>query len=236
MLPSQGPECGPTNRRGRRLLAGALAAAFAVGGWLVANRPNFGVVEPGRVYRSAQPTGNLGRLMDDYGLKSVLNLRGGSDTDPWYADEVRAMRERKVDFYDLPLSATRRPTRRELLVVLDLLDRCRYPLLIHCKSGSDRTGLVSALYRLAILGEGPDRALEAFSVRYGHVGALGTERLHEPFEEYASWLKGRNLAHSPATFRRWVESDYRADDARIAYPPLAPGPRTRLASRPKGQG
>ena len=51
-------------------------------------------------------------------------------------------------YYDLPLSATRRPTRRELLQLIDLLETCSYPLLIHCKSGADRTGLASALYRL----------------------------------------------------------------------------------------
>lgn len=219
-------------------MAAAAALIVVAAGWLVANRPNFGVVAPGRVYRCAQPGGDVGGLIDRYGLKSVLNLRGGSDANPWYADEVRATGDRKIDFYDLPLSATRRPSRRELLVLLDLLGRCRYPLLIHCKSGSDRTGLACGLYQLAILGHDPERALGAFSIRYGHVGLLGTERLHEPFREYAAWLKGRNLAHSPAVFRRWVESDYRDDDTRTDYPPLRPGPRdrSRVASRGRDRG
>ncbi|MNL27860.1 hypothetical protein D3C87_1494800 [compost metagenome] len=44
------------------------------------------------------------------------------------------------------------------------------PILIHCKSGADRTGLATALYlgRVAYLGE---KAAESqLSVRYGHIG------------------------------------------------------------------
>ena len=64
-------------------------------------------------------------------------------------------RDQGLEFYDLPMSACRRPTRRELLVLLDLFEHCRYPLLIHCKSGSDRTGLASALYLMSRRGEPP---------------------------------------------------------------------------------
>ncbi len=206
-------------------------AALAVSGWRIATRPNFGAVDPGRVYRCAQPKDNLDQILGRYGLKTVLNLRGGSEADDWYLNEVRATVRRNVDFYDLPLSASRRPTRRELLVVLDLLDRCRYPLLIHCKSGADRTGLVSGLYRLSVLREPPERALGAFSIGYGHVPLFGPERLHEPFVEYAAWLEGQHLAHTPARFRGWVEREYRSDDARVDFPPLNTGPRPRLATR-----
>ena len=84
----------------------------------------------------------------EYGLKSILNLRGGGPGDWWYGLEIRSAREAGMTYYDLPLSATRRPTRRELLQLIDLHNRCSYPLLIHCKSGADRTGLASAIYRM----------------------------------------------------------------------------------------
>ena len=120
-------------------------------------RGNFGVVEVGRVYRSAQPLDGLPRLIAEKRIKTVLNLRGGSDADPWYSAEVAATQRLGVNFYDLPLKATVRPSRTQLLTVLDLLDRCQYPLLIHCKSGSDRTGLVSGLYLMSRTGEDPQR-------------------------------------------------------------------------------
>lgn len=191
---------------------------------------NFAAVEPGKVYRSAQPKGDMG-WFGTYRLGSVFNLRGGSPADRWYAAEVDACRSRDVDFYDLPLMATRRPSRGELLIVLDVLRRCRYPLLIHCKSGSDRTGLVSALYRLSILGEPPERAQEAFSVWRGHVPIGGPESLQEPIREYAAWLETAGLAHSPARFRQWVEEVYASDGpAETPAIPLRPGPRPQITA------
>src|SRR5262249_57216146 len=86
-------------------------------------------------------------------IASVLNLRGGSLADTFYQEEVRVTHALGVDFYDLPMSATRRPSRRELLLLLDLFGRCRYPLLIHCKEGSDRTGLACAPYLMASRGD-----------------------------------------------------------------------------------
>ena len=173
------------------------------------------------------------RVRDDH-LATVLNLRGGSDLDPWYHAEVKATRTLGVAFYDLPMAATVRPTRRQLLGVLDLFDRIAYPLLIHCKSGSDRTGLVSALYLMSRAGESPITAERAFSVYYGHVPLLGTRHLHEPLHEYANYLQVHNLSHTPARFRSWVEQDYRSDDPPGPVSPIASGPRNRRLVRANG--
>jgi protein tyrosine phosphatase (PTP) superfamily phosphohydrolase (DUF442 family) len=194
---------------------------------------NFDVVDAGKVYRSAQPRGDM-RWLATYGLGSILNLRGGSPADGWYANEVAACSREGIAFYDLPLIATRRPSRRELLVLLDLLERCRYPLLIHCKSGSDRTGLVSALYRLSVLREPPERAAEAFSVWRGHFPIFGPELLQQPFKEYSAWLHDQRLTHTPERFRQWVELDYHAGTPDEDLPlPLHPGPRPQITATPE---
>jgi protein tyrosine phosphatase (PTP) superfamily phosphohydrolase (DUF442 family) len=212
------------------------AAAIGVGlllailGWEF-RRPwfygNLGVVDAGRVIRSAQPTTQLPEWIREHRLQSILNLRGGSPSDWWYAAEVKAAEASGLAFYDFPLSATRRPKRSELLVLIDLLESCRYPLLIHCKSGADRTGLASALYLMVQRGQPPEQAERAFSLEYGHVPFAGPEHLHEPLEEYAAWLKGRRLSHSPERFHDWVKSEYRSVDRSDVPPPLHPGPRTR---------
>jgi len=191
---------------------------------------NLGVVDQGKVIRSAQPTSQLPRWVRDFHLQAVLNLRGGSPADWWYDAEVRTAQDSGLAYYDLPLSATRRPTRRQLLRLTDILERCPYPLLIHCKSGADRTGLATALYLMLRRGEPPERALGAFSVEYGHVPIGGTEHLHEPLDEYAAWLKANRLTHTAEWFRAWVKSDYRADDHPVDPPLLQPGPRTRRPS------
>jgi hypothetical protein len=186
---------------------------------------NFGVVDASRVFRSAQPTTQLDRWIQEYHIKSILNLRGGTMADWWYDAEVRAAQTDGVSFYDLPLSATRRPLRRELFYLIDVLEHCRYPLLIHCKSGADRTGLATALYLVMQKGEPPEKAESAFSLQFGHIPLFGTEHLHEPLHEYADWLKTQNLAHTPERFRTWATRAYRAPDPLSEYPPLRAGPR-----------
>jgi len=222
-----------SRRRRRFLILSALILALSA---YTFRRPwfhgNFAVVERGRVYRSSQPRGGLEGLIRDYKLATILNLRGGSTAEAFYADELRLTRQFQVDFYDFPMSAIRRPPRRELLMLLDLYRRCRYPLLIHCKSGSDRTALASALYLMAgPSAVTPERALRAFSLQYGHVGLGGTQLLHEPFVEYSDWLKARRLAHSPERLRQWVEHDYASADTAATFPPLRPGPRESVAKK-----
>ena len=164
-------------------------------------------------------------------LGSILNLRGGSTADPWYANEVKITQTSGVDFYDFPMSATRRPSKREILTLLTLFDRCRYPLLIHCKSGSDRTGLAGALYLMSVENLGPEEAGGALTIYYGHVPVFGTKRLHEPLDEYRQWLTTNQLVHSRERFRDWVENSYSSDEAGKPEQALRPGPRDRIAGR-----
>ncbi len=213
-----------------RVAAGLLIALAALAGFTFRNpwfRGNFGVVDAGLVFRSAQPVGDWAALIRSHRIATVLDLRGGSEADAWYRAEVEASRSLGFAFFDLPMAATARPSRRQLLQAIDLLGRCEYPLLIHCKSGSDRTGLVSGLYLMARKGVPPERAEAAFSAYYGHVPLLGTRRLHEPFLEYADYLRDRRLAHTPGRLRAWVAAEYRADDPPGPFEPLGPGPRDR---------
>jgi hypothetical protein len=207
------------------ILSSVVPALLLLRPWLGSN---LGVVDPGRVIRAAQPTRELPRLIQEYHLSSILNLRGGSPVDWWYTAEVRAAKASGVTFFDLPMSAVRRPSRRELLLLIDVLERCSCPLLIHCKSGADRTGLAAAIYLMVRRGVPPQQALCSFSIFYSHVPLFGPEHLHEPLNEYAAWLESNALAHSPQRFRNWVKNQYRADDPAVDPPPLPPGPRHPL--------
>ncbi|HZW34628.1 MAG TPA: tyrosine-protein phosphatase [Isosphaeraceae bacterium] len=223
----------PLRRRLVPAAAGlALLVALALCG--VFRRPwfqgNLGIVDAGRVIRSAQPTTRLPEWIRTHQLRAILNLRGGSPADWWYTAEVRAAEAGHVAFYDLPLSATRRPSRRELLRLIDTLNSCPYPLLIHCKSGADRTGLVTAIYLMIQRGQSPERAKQAFALEHGHIPLGGTEHLHEPIDEYAAWLAARRLPHTPERFRDWVKSHYEPSDCSPDPPRLQPGPRPRRSA------
>ena len=238
---------GPRSRRRKRRIGAAIALGLTlIVLGAVFHRPllrgNVGTVAPGLVVRCAQPKGNLDDLLETYRPRSILNLRGGSYADGWYAAEVLAADRLGIDFYDFPMQATRRPSRLELLTLIDLMEHCRYPLLIHCKSGADRTGLAAAIYLLTRQGADPDRALGAFSIAFGHVPIGGPERLHEPIEEYRDWLATEGRSHRPGLFRDWVARHYRDEGEPGSIAPLTPGPRmgplpSRLAEgRANGRG
>jgi len=225
----------PSRQSARRLLLRAvllsILACAAVPGSLLL-RPwtgsNLGIVHGGRVIRAAQPTSGLPALIHDYHLASILNLRGGTVRDWWYTDEVETARKSQVAFFDLPLSATKRPSRRDLQRLISTLDRCEYPLLIHCKAGADRTGLATAVYLMLHCNEPPREALRAFTIYHSHVPLFGTEHLHEPIDEYAAWLDAKGLEHTPDRFRAWVKNEYQSDDPGVDVPPVEPGPRKPL--------
>jgi hypothetical protein len=178
-----------------------------------------------RVVRSAQPGENLDDWIQKYQLASILNLRGGTPADPWYKDEVKTAKSHNVEFYDYPMIATRRPLRRDLLTLIDFMRSSPFPLLIHCKHGADRTGLAVAIYRMVCLNEPPDRAKQAFSIFHGHIPIAGTQRLHDPLDEYEAWLDEQKLPHTPDRFRGWVKDFYQANDPSTDPRPLASGPR-----------
>jgi hypothetical protein len=203
-------------------LVATIPAGLLLRPWLDGN---VGVVDPGRVIRSAQPTTGLDKLIKDHHLASILNLRGGSPRDAWYAREIQVAESCGVSFFDLPLSATQRPSRRELLLLIALFDRCPYPLLIHCKAGADRTGLASAVYLMMHKGEPPRQAAGAFTLFHSHLPLFGPEHLHEPLDEYTRWLETRSLPHTPERFREWVKNEYRSADPHLDPAPLAVGPR-----------
>jgi protein tyrosine phosphatase (PTP) superfamily phosphohydrolase (DUF442 family) len=189
---------------------------------------NLATVDSGRVYRSAQPKRNLSHILDEYKPAAILNLRGGSPADDWYSAEVEQCSQRGIDFYDYPMSAESQPSRRELLTLIDFFDRTKYPLLIHCKKGADRTGLACALYQMSVQKVSPEQAMRCFAITHGHVPLFGPELLHRPLDEYREWLSSNQLEHSPARFRDWVARIYR-DPAGVepgfAIDHLKPGSR-----------
>jgi protein tyrosine/serine phosphatase len=52
--------------------------------------------------------------------------------------------------------------------LIALFASAQKPILIHCMSGADRTGLASAVYLAAISKQGEEAAEGQLSVRYGH--------------------------------------------------------------------
>jgi protein tyrosine/serine phosphatase len=156
---------------GLRILAGIGVGVAVLIGYLAVLHysGNFHTVIEGELYRSAQVTGTeLQDYTNQVGLKSVLNLRGPSPDSDWYKAEIADSARLGLVHADFALSASRQVTNEQAVELIALMRSLPKPLLIHCKHGSDRTGLLAALYMAAISGQDEDTAEAQLSLYFGH--------------------------------------------------------------------
>lgn len=157
---------------------------------------NRAVVVPG-VIRSNHPTPKRFRAEAKGGVRTILNLRGASE-EPQYFVERDLCAELGLELIDFPLKATKRPTKAELARLIDILDEAPRPVLMHCKSGADRTGLAAAAYVLAQGGTMAE-ARRQLSARFLHFRAGRKGVLDTVLDDY----EAEALAHGIG-FRDWL--------------------------------
>jgi protein tyrosine/serine phosphatase len=146
----------------------AIASVGSYGGIMLATG-NVHTITDGVLYRSAQLTKDqYEAVIRKYGIKSILNLRGGHLSDGWYADEIEVSNALGVTHFDYPISARRRVSGEQIAEILSILRAAPKPLLIHCRSGADRSGLVAALFRLEVEHAEPSEADRQLSLAFGH--------------------------------------------------------------------
>jgi len=165
---------------------------------------NFHTVSPKQVYRSAQMNKvELTRYIEEYGIKSILNLRGENPATSWYQAEIETAAKLNILHYDRSLASAQELSVEQMDELVSLLRLTPKPMLIHCQGGADRSGLVSALYRLAIEGNEPTAADRELSIWYGHVPLIRpkVKAMDHSFWRYVSNRISRaelNLQPSPA--------------------------------------
>ena len=101
-------------------------------------------IAPG-VWRSNQPTHSRFEALKTRGIKTILNLRGPSKFS-MYLFEEESCAKLGLELISVRLSATKAPPKEGIVALLDIFDRIEKPFLMHCKSGSDRTGLAAVLW------------------------------------------------------------------------------------------
>lgn len=105
------------------------------------------------LYRSEQPTAEGFRNLEKLGIRTVINLRYFNSDDDEAAGTTLNLRRVKI--------LTWRAGDDHVIEVMRLLrQKENGPFLIHCQHGADRTGLMSAMYRMLEQDWTPQEALE----------------------------------------------------------------------------
>ncbi|TCM55134.1 protein tyrosine/serine phosphatase [Rhizobium sp. PP-F2F-G48] len=161
---------------------------------------NFHEVVPGQLYRSAQPSGaDLSDYKSRYGIRTVVNLRGEGRS-AWYREEAETTAREGMVLINFRMSAYRALTLEESRALVAILRDAPKPILIHCKSGADRTGLASVIYESQIAGKDEKTAERQLSIAFGHFAVpflSSAYAMDESWKDFEATLDG--LDQQPKT-------------------------------------
>lgn len=162
---------------------------------------NFAEIAPG-VYRSNHPTRKRFHEYHARGITTVLNLRGESNGAVYHTEKM-ICDELGIALHNLSLHARSAPPADVLLALLDKFHSLPKPFLMHCKSGADRAGLASALYKLEIEESTVEAAQKMLSWRFIHNKSSRTGVLDLFLESYKE-----RLAQGEISIRDWIAQEY----------------------------
>lgn len=164
-----------------------IAASLGGYAWGLQLTGNFHAVVPGELYRSAQPSAQqLADYVQKNGIKTVINLRGEDASAKWYGQELAEARLLGVQHIDFRMSSSHELSAQRADELVAIMRSAPKPILIHCKSGADRSGLVSVIYSRQIAGVDDHTAERQLSFYFGHVGV---PVISSAYAMDASWEK-----------------------------------------------
>ena len=176
---------------------------------------NFHAVIPGKIYRSGQMSAShLQSHVETSGIRTIVNLRGANPGESWYRDEIESAQSGGLVHIDLPIDSVF-PTKNELRELTKVLETCPKPVLLHCQSGIDRTGIASAMACLLLDDDcTPELALGQLTWQYG---CLPRSKIRKNTRDfllvYETWLGTQNLSNSRVNFRTWLQEQVQAAPA-----------------------
>lgn len=129
---------------------------------LVAKR--WGVVEPGKIYRSGQISSHLIEpMLLENKIEKVIALNGSDLKKPYLKTEVETAQKLKIDHQVLHLIGDGTGNVEDYAEAVAEIMRCEKagkPVLVHCAAGAQRTGGVVAAYRMLVQKKTPDEAYQ----------------------------------------------------------------------------
>jgi tyrosine-protein phosphatase SIW14 len=125
--------------------------------------PNFGEVTP-HLYRGGQPGADGLKALQEMGVTTIVDMRGGKST-----HERAAVEKLGMEYVSIPWHCPF-PRDKAFARFLRLVkENPKKKVFVHCRLGDDRTGMAVAAYRMGIEGWSADEALKEMEL-FGFTG------------------------------------------------------------------
>jgi protein tyrosine/serine phosphatase len=164
-----------------------------------------------KAWRSAQPAPHHIRRFADAGIRTIVNLRGERQCGSYWLEEQACARH-GLKLVNFQIRSRAAPSRAELKGAQRLFEEIEYPMLMHCKSGADRAGLMSVLYRFFKERVPLEEAMKELALRYGHIRHADTGVLDYFFERYLA-----DNAKHPIDFFTWLDTVYDPEELKRSF-------------------
>jgi protein tyrosine/serine phosphatase len=130
------------------------------------------------LYRGAQPSEEGIKQLEKFGIKTVINLRAfHSDRDELKDANLRGEHISVKTWH---------PEDEDVVRFLKIVtDGNQTPVFVHCQYGSDRTGTMCAIYRIAVQGWSKDEAIEEMT--------KGNFGFHEIWANLIEYIRGLDI-------------------------------------------
>ena len=161
-------------------------------------------------YRSNQPfPWQILADKNKRGVKTIINLRGIRNCSSFFL-EKETCEKHNIKLINFPVTSRAAPKVETILAAKKLFNEIEYPIIMHCKSGADRAGLMSALYLILHKNISVIEAKKQLSFKYLHIKHAKTGILDAFFDNYIKENKNKD-------FLDWVKNDYNPEKLKLSF-------------------
>ena len=154
---------------------------------------NFGQMDTG-YYRGAQPLPEDYKSLKEFGIKTIIDLRG--DPKKYAKSTVESLGMRYVN---IPMSGYKYPKEERVNEFLQLIaDPETGPFFVHCKAGIHRTGVAGAAYRFTKYGWNYEQTYKEMK-NYDFSAGLFHRAFKKYVKNYAERMQAKTAFEQTAT-------------------------------------
>jgi protein tyrosine/serine phosphatase len=163
-----------------------------------------------QTYRSNQPfPWQILADKNKRGIKTIINLRGVRNCSSFFLEKETCAKH-NIKLINFPVTSRAAPKIETILAAKKLFNEIEYPMIMHCKSGADRAGLMSALYLILHKNIPVNDAKKQLSFKYLHLKYAKTGILDAFFDNYLKENKKQD-------FLNWVKNDYDPEKLKLSF-------------------